>query len=98
MKIKNVYLRCDDGAEAVVFNRYIYDGDYEDSYEINVEDCFCGYNTRGFIARIKRACAAFIAKPVIYTGVFTDDKTKMRKFLEDCLAVLDEQEVLDNAE
>ena len=98
MKIKNVTLRCDDGAEAVVFSRYIYGDGYEDSFEINVEDSFCGYTTKGLIARFKRAWAAFIAKPVIYTGVFSDDKNKMRKFLTDCLAVLDEPEVSQNDE
>lgn len=84
-----VTLRCEDRLEAVVFNKYGYGTDRD--YEINVEDCFQGYNTRGFIARIKRAWAAFTAKPMIYTGIFCKDSEKMRKFLTDCLALVDEE-------
>ena len=90
MDIKSVTLRCKDNQEAVVFNKYEYGGDYSADFEINVEDSYVGKSYKGFFGRIKRAWTAFIAKPVVYTGVFCGDKEKMRKFLNDCLSLIDE--------
>lgn len=90
MKQEHITLRCDDGAEAVVFTKYthhILDIDYE----INVEDSYTGGEYKGFFGRIKRAWRAFWDKPVVYTGIYTEDKDKMRKFLCDCLSLIDEK-------
>lgn len=98
MKQEQITLRCEDGAEAVVFTKYTYstvcsraaivDPDSID-YEINVQDDYIGGDYKGFFGRIKRAWRAFWDKPVVYTGVYCADKDKMRKFLIDCLDLID---------
>ena len=101
MKIDSVILRCEDNAEAVVFHKctyknLIYDKnkpgsvEKEIDYEINIEDSYVGGEYKGLLGRIKRAWRAFIDKPVVYTGVYCSDKDKMRKFLIDCLDLIDE--------
>lgn len=99
--MKQVVLRCEDGQEAVVFSKYTFksimkltDGTVklDDSYEIMVEDNYVGGDYKGFFGRIKRAWRAFTAKSVIYTGIYCEDKEKMRKFLTDCLALIDEED------
>lgn len=104
MKFDKVTLRCDDGAEACVFTKYTHntiasitallDPDSM-SYEICIEDDYVGGEYRGFFGRIKRAWRAFWDKPVVYTGIYTEDKDKMRKFLCDCLDLIDENDVKD---
>ena len=92
MKFDKVTLRCDDGAEAVVFTKYthhILDIDYE----ICVEDSYTGGDYKGFFGRIKRAWRAFWDKPVVYAGIYCEDKEKMRKFLCDCLDLIDKDDV-----
>ena len=104
MKFDKVTLRCDDGAEACVFTKYTYDTiasrtallDPDSmSYEICIEDDYVGGEYKGFFGRIKRAWRAFWDKPVVYTGIYTEDKDKMRKFLCDCLDLIDENDVKD---
>lgn len=86
---KDVYLRCDDHAECVVFSRH--DWEYNDiSYEFNIEDSYCGGDYMGIKGRFKRAWHAFWAKPVYYSGVYCQDGKRMRKFLEDCLNIMNE--------
>ena len=104
MEFNKVTLRCDDGAEAAVFTKYTYktlihrsehtDSIKEDiSYEICIEDDYVGGEYKGFFGRIKRAWRAFTDKPVVYTGIYCEDKDKMRKFLYDCLDLIDEVSV-----
>lgn len=88
---KTVTLRCDDNAEAVVFSRYTYDKLNETDYEINVEDSYCGGDYMGIKGRFKRAWHAFFAKPVYYAGIYSGDKEKIRKWLTDCLELLDDK-------
>ena len=90
MKFDNVTLRCDDGAEAVVFTKYTYHI-LDIDYEINIEDSYIGGDYKGFFGRIKRAWRAVWDKPVVYTGIKTEDKDNMRKFLNDCLNLIDEK-------
>lgn len=104
MKFDKVTLRCDDGAEACVFTKYSHKfisvhteeliNEY-DSYEICIEDDYVGGDYKGFFGRLKRAWRAFWDKPVVYTGIYTEDKDKMRKFLCDCLDLIDENDVKD---
>lgn len=99
MEQEQITLRCEDGQEAVVFTKYNFNGIiqeltnghlmYKDSFEIMVEDSYVGGDYKGFFGRIKRAWRAFWDKPVVYTGVYCEDKDKMRKFLCDCLKVID---------
>ena len=103
MKQEQITLRCEDGAEAVVFTKYTYEKaiirlpdsliEFEDNYEINVEDSYVGGDYKGLFGRIKRAWRAFWDKPVVYTGIYCEDKDKMRKFLCDCLDLIDENDV-----
>ena len=96
---KTVTLRCDDNAEAVVFTKYKYNyGKPTIDYEITVEDSYVGGDYKGFFGRIKRAWGAFTDKPVVYTGIYCRDKEKMRKFLVDCLALIDNLDDVNNKE
>lgn len=92
MKSDRVTLRCDDGAEVAVFEKYTYnDGDI--NYEFSIEDDYVGGDYKGFFGRIKRAWRAFWDKPVVYTGIYTEDKNKMRQFLVDCLNLIDKESI-----
>ena len=102
MNTEQVVLRCEDKQEAVVFSKYTYksimnltDGQVKlnDGYEIMVEDSYVGGEYAGFFGRIRRAWRAFFAKPVVYTGIYCEDKEKMRKFLSDCLSLIEENDV-----
>lgn len=82
--IKSVYLRCDDHAEVLTFNRYEFEnGDVH--FEINIEDSYCGGDYMGIKGRFKRAWKAFFAKPIYYTGVYIENTERVRDFLEKCL-------------
>ena len=91
---KTVTLRCDDNAEAVVFTKYHYKHkDVDDiDYEITVEDSYTGGDYKGFFGRLKRAWKAFTDKPVVYTGIYCEDKDKMIKFLRNCLDLIIEDD------
>ncbi len=101
MQTNQVILRCQDGQEAVVFTKYTYntvcsmaailDPD-SISYEICIEDDYIGGDYKGFFGRLKRAWKAFTGKPVIYTGIYCEDKEKMRKFLADCISLVVEND------
>ena len=105
MKFNKVVLRCDDGAEACVFTKYNFRTMYcnsnesgikdEFNYEICIEDDYVGGKYKGFFGRIRRAWRAFWDKPVVYTGIYCENKDKMRKFLCDCLDLIDENDVKD---
>lgn len=93
MKQEQITLRCEDGAEVVVFTKYIYNPIVANNidYEITIEDSYIGGDYKGFFGRIKRAWRAFWDKPVIYTGIYCEDKDKMRKFLCDCLNLMEDE-------
>ena len=88
MKVKQITLRCTDYAEACVFTKYVHNP-IDTDYEITIEDSYTGGDYSGFFGRLKRAWKAFIDKPVVYTGVYCEDKEKMKKFLIDCLELID---------
>ena len=90
MNGKQITIRCNDGQEAAVFSRYDFDN-LDSTYEMSFEDSYIGGDYKGFFGRLKRAWRAFMDKPVAYTGVFIEDKERMRKFLTDCLALIDEE-------
>lgn len=97
MEQKKVLLRCDDGAEAAVFTKYNF---YTESHKVNdfsyefcIEDDYTGGDYKGFFGRIKRAWRAFTDNPVVYTGIYTEDKKKMRQFLTECLQLIDENDI-----
>lgn len=86
---KEVNMRCDCCAEMAAFIRH--DWIHNDvSYELTIEDAYCGGDYMGIMGRFKRAWKAFWAKPIYYSGVYCDDAKRMRKFLEDCLSLMDE--------
>lgn len=87
MTSKSLYLRCDDKAETVVFTKYTgKDGDTD--YEVTIEDSYCGGDYMGISGRFKRAWKAFWAKPIYHTGIYVQDESRIRKFLEDCLDLM----------
>lgn len=86
---KTVYLQCDCRSETVEFS-YVKWADGEVNCEINIMDSYCGNNGyMGITGRFKRAWHAFWAKPICYNGVFAADVSKVRRFLEECLALVD---------
>ena len=91
MKQEQITLRCEDGAEVVVFTKYHFytNNDINDfNYEFTIEDSYIGGDYKGFFGRIKRAWRAFWDKPVVYTGIYCEDESKMKHFLCDCLDLL----------
>ena len=86
---KYVYIRCEDHAECAVFGRHKWRDDDID-YSFAIEDAYCGCDYMGIKGRFKRAWKAFWAKPVCYNEVYCMDSKRMRKFLEDCLSLMDE--------
>ena len=52
--------------------------------------CGGGGDYMGIKGRFKRAWKAFWAKPVCYNEVYCMDGKRMRKFLEDCLNLMEE--------
>lgn len=93
-RAKNIYLRCSDNAETVVFTRYDWDfkNGHETDFEINIEDAYCGGDYMGITGRFKRAWKAFWAKPVYYAGVYCEDTEQMRNFLNECLALTEKSD------
>lgn len=90
MDRKTITLRCDCGAEAAVFSKYIFKNEVD--YGLSFEDAWLGGNQyKGFFGRLKRAWKAFAGKPVSYTDVYCEGKDKMRSFLVECLALIDEE-------
>lgn len=87
---KNIYLRCDDNAETVVFTKYNWN-DNEIHYEFAIEDSYCGGDYMGIKGRFKRAWKAFWGKPISYTGVYCQSGERMRDFLQNCLDLMEEQ-------
>jgi hypothetical protein len=87
---KEVNMRCDCQAEMATFIRH--DWKHSDtSYELAIEDAYCCGDNMGIKGRFKRAWRAFCAKPIYYSGVYCQDGGRMRKFLEDCLSLMDEE-------
>lgn len=94
MNRKDIFLRCEDYAETAVFSRYdMYDINNEpfSNYELTIEDSYCGGDYMGIKGRFKRTWKAFWAKPIVYTGVYCADKERIKKFLNDCLKLVDEE-------
>jgi hypothetical protein len=109
MKHEYITLRCSDGAEAVVFSKYTYKNliynkdkpgsvEKEIDYEFTVEDSYTGGDYKGFFGRIKRAWRAFCDKPVVYTGIYCSDKDKMKKFLIDCLNLVEDKSYMPTSD
>lgn len=80
-EVKNVEMRCVDSAENLVFTRY--DSEH---YEIALEDSYCRTRCNRFV----RAWKAFCGKPIYYSSVYTDDKEKVKRWLNNCLKLVNE--------
>ena len=89
MTRKTVTLRCDCGSETAVFSKYIFKDEID--YGLSFEDSWLGGSYKGLFGRLKRAWKAFVGKPVSYTDVYCEGKDKMRSFLVECLALIDEE-------
>jgi hypothetical protein len=90
-KYQNIYLCCDDNAEMVVFTKYNLEDNGVD-YEISIKDSYCDGDYKGIKGRFKRAWKAFWAKPVYYTSVYCEDEEHMRKFLNNCLNIMNNED------
>ena len=86
---KDVSIRCEDKVEMLTFIRHVW-GNGDNDYEVVIEDAYCGGDYMGIKGRFKRAWKAFWAKPVYYNAIYCEDGKRMRKFLEDCLNLMDE--------
>lgn len=91
---KDIYFRCEYDSDTIVFSRYDWEhkNSIETDYEMAFQDAYCGGYYSGVKGRFKRAWNAFFAKPITYTSVYCEDADRMRKFLEDCLALMDDTE------
>lgn len=87
--ITSKYLKCDDHEELLEFSRIEWSRDDVD-YEISIKDSYCGGDYRGILGRIKRAWHAFWGKPIYYTSLYIDDPARIKSFLEQCLALMEE--------
>lgn len=85
---KSIFLKCDCHAETVVFTRFKWDHDNSTDYDISIEDSYCGGNYMGINGRFKRAWKAFWAKPICHAGVYIEDPERMKKFLQECLELM----------
>ena len=88
-EVKSVEMRCDDRAENLVFSCDNYDG-----YDITIEDSYCGPRYNRFV----RAWKAFWGKPIYYSGVYTEDKEKVKRWLLDCLHLVNETDTMPNSQ
>ena len=88
MTSKEINMRCDCCAEMATFFRHDWKHD-DTSYELDISDAYCGGDYMGIKGRFKRAWHAFWAKPIYYSGVYCEDGQRMRKFLEDCISLMD---------
>ena len=61
-----------------------------DLEEVSIVEDYCGYDFMGIKGRFRRAWKAFWARPICYNGIYCQDGKRMRKFLEDCLSLMDE--------
>lgn len=92
MTHKSIYFPCDDSDEIAVFTKHTWRHSNPD-YELSIEDSYCGGDYKGIRGRFKRAWSAFWAKPISYTGVECDSGERMKKFLQDCLDLIEDSEV-----
>lgn len=89
--IKSAMIRCEDNAEKLVLERTIWE-DGDEWFEFSVLDDYVGgTGYQGFFGRLRRAWRAFRDRPICYTGIVVEDKERARQFLNECLAVLDDQ-------
>ena len=88
-KTKEVFIRCEDCAETVVFMRHHWEK-RDVTYEILVQDAFCSHWFCGIGGRLRRAWRAFWEKPVNYTGVYIEDSARVKQFLQDCMKLVEE--------
>ena len=88
---KSIFLKCDCHAETAVFTRFNWGIKErpEDDYELSIEDSYCGGDYMGIKGRFKRAWKAFWAKPICHTGIYIEDPERMKKFLQDCLELME---------
>ena len=89
-KPKAVVLQCDDYYESIVFIRDRLWEDEPRSYEILFQDSSYHNSYLGFWGRLKLAYKTFKRKPVNYTGIYSEDKEKIKNFFEQCLALVNE--------
>ena len=89
-RTKEVFIRCDDCAERMVFVKHVWD-DHNISYEFVIEDSYCGGSQCGLLGRLRRAWYAFAAKPIYHTGVYIDDPARVKEFLDRCIALFEDE-------
>lgn len=86
---KNVFLKCDCHAETAVFTRFKWNYDDSTDYELSIEDAYCCGDYMGIKGRFKRAWRAFCGKPIVYSAIYIHDKERMKKFLSECLEMIE---------
>lgn len=80
---------CNDHAELLLFERIIW-GENDECMEFSIMDSYVGKNQyQDLLGRFRRAWHVFFAKPICYAGIIVMEKERARKFLKECLAVLD---------
>lgn len=86
---KSIFLKCDCHAETAVFTRFQWDYDGSTDYELSIEDAYCCGDYMGIKGRFKRAWKAFWGKPIIYSEIYIHEHERIKKFLQDCLEMIE---------
>lgn len=92
LKFDSAILQCDDYRETLVFIRDRSEL-CESGYEFLIQDGYAHNYYESFWGRLKLAWRTFKGKPTNYTGIYTEDKEKVKNFLEQCLNMIYEDEV-----
>ena len=80
---------CNDHCGMLVFDRTIWAKD-DELLEFSFMDSYIGRREyQGLFGRLRRAWHALVSKPLYYAGIVIVEKERARKFLEECLDILD---------
>ena len=80
---------CNDHCGMLVFDRTIWAKD-DELLEFSFMDSYIERREyQGLFGRLRRAWHALVSKPLYYTGIVIVEKERARKFLEECLDILD---------
>ena len=80
---------CNDHCGMLVFDRTIWAKD-DELLEFSFMDSYIGRRGyQGLFGRLRRAWHALVSKPLYHAGIVIVEKERARKFLEECLDILD---------
>lgn len=82
-------ISCHDHAELLQLERIIW-SENDEYMAFSIMDSYVGRNQyQGLSGRLRRAWRVFFAKPICYAEIIVMEKERVRRFLNECRAVLD---------